>query len=135
MKNRSGFTLIELLIAIGIIAILAGAVVQAINPGRIFRNARNSERETHVQTIYSGFDNYHFQNDELPDCIGGIPEDASVCEDDLVPTYLSSLPQDSHAGDGLIGYEISKSSVAGEICVEAIHAEGEEEIFAGICED
>lgn len=49
-----GFTLIEILVVIGIIAILAAVVVIAINPGRQFAQARNSQRVSNLNTILNG---------------------------------------------------------------------------------
>ncbi len=51
MKNKA-FTLIELLIVIGIIAILAAAVIVAINPGRQFAQARDGyQKKTYKYII------------------------------------------------------------------------------------
>ncbi len=51
VKKKSGFTLIEILVVIGLIAVLAAVVLIAINPGRQFAQARNSQRESNVETI------------------------------------------------------------------------------------
>ncbi|KKU11008.1 MAG: hypothetical protein UX14_C0005G0022, partial [Parcubacteria group bacterium GW2011_GWF1_45_5] len=51
MKARKGFTLIELLIVIGIIVLLAGVVIIALNPARQFALARNSQRWSNVNAI------------------------------------------------------------------------------------
>ncbi len=50
-KNKQAFTLIELLIVIGIIAILAAAVIIAINPGKQFAQARDATRQGHINSI------------------------------------------------------------------------------------
>jgi prepilin-type N-terminal cleavage/methylation domain-containing protein len=47
----SGFTLIELLIVIAIIAIIAGVVFVALDPGKRFGEARNSTRWSDVGEI------------------------------------------------------------------------------------
>lgn len=51
MKNSSGFTLIEILVVIGLLAVLAGVVLIALNPGRQFAQARNTERTAGVTSI------------------------------------------------------------------------------------
>ena len=56
MYNKSkGFTLIELLIVIGIIAILAAAVIITITPGERLQEARNATRSSHMSAIGSAF--------------------------------------------------------------------------------
>ena len=110
-KNR-GFTLIELLIVIGIIAILAAAVIIAINPGRQFEQARNATRWSHMNSIVNAVYSYTIsEGGTFPDCINdheGEWVDAGDCgDDDLVPTYMSSIPQDPQVGsDTCSGYVV-----------------------------
>jgi len=56
MKNKKGFTFIETLVVIGIVAILATTVVVAVNPTRRFEDARDKQREIHLQTILSAIE-------------------------------------------------------------------------------
>lgn len=51
--NKKGFTLIELLIVIGILAILATAVILILNPAELFKQARDSQRISDMATMKS----------------------------------------------------------------------------------
>jgi len=52
MKNKkSGFTLLEILLVVGIIAILAGITIVAINPSKQLAQVRNTERKSDIKQI------------------------------------------------------------------------------------
>ena len=51
MQKNKGFTLIELLIVVAIIAVLAGLVIFAIEPGERLKDAREAARESHMGSI------------------------------------------------------------------------------------
>ena len=52
IKNKkSGFTLLEILLVVGIIAILAGIVIVAINPAKQLATVRNTERKSDIKQI------------------------------------------------------------------------------------
>lgn len=50
-SHKSGFTLIEILVVIGIIAVLAGIVIIAVNPTKQFAQGRNTDRTSGVTSI------------------------------------------------------------------------------------
>ncbi len=52
-KISKGFTLIELVIVIGVLAILAAAVVLVLNPGQLLAQARDSQRLSDLNSVKS----------------------------------------------------------------------------------
>jgi len=113
-KNNRGFTLIELLVVIGIITILASAVIIAINPGEHFRQARNATRWSHMNASMSAVYSYVVAHaGTFPPCIPATGEaDLSVCRADLSPRFISNLPTDPQAPAHTyrIGYEIDATT-------------------------
>lgn len=88
-KNLKGFTLIELLIVIGIIAILAGIVLVAVNPAEQFGKANDAERKSEIGTVLSAI--YQYQTSPtargaLPQCtlVGTGVQAIPSCDDDYV---------------------------------------------------
>ena len=143
-----GFTLIELLIVIAIIAILAGAVIIAINPGRQFAQARNSTRRTHVQSILNAVSQNAADNQGTFTCASGaIPTTSTSMESGgggydicscLVSNYLSSVPFDNSVTDAhytscsdyATGYNIIRDATSTRVMVTAPAAELDQTIQA-----
>lgn len=61
-QRQAGFTLLEVLLVVAIIAILAGIVIIAINPGKNLGDTRNAQRSADVNTIINGTYQYLLDN-------------------------------------------------------------------------
>jgi len=105
--KSSGFTLIELLVVIGIIAILAAIALVAVNPGRQFAAARDTQRRNDVYQVVNAIYQYSVENGgEFPTDITATPTNIGTCggcvdlSDDLVPTFIPEMPADPSTGTG-----------------------------------
>ena len=107
-EKKKGFTLIELLIVIGIIAILAAAIVVIIQPGQQFLSARESTRWSHVNGIVSGVYAYMTTNQAWPNCVLSATTssvDVVTCTDLVADT--GTLPRDPTEGNATsTGYNL-----------------------------
>jgi len=139
---KRGFTLIELLIVIGIIIVLAGVVIVAVNPMRQFAMANNSRRLANVNAILNAVSQNIVDNKGIWVCaVGSLPVSPTNMADPvsdpagydicscLVPTYVPELPVDPTTSAYIdctsynSGYSISQDAVTSRVTVSAPNAQ------------
>jgi len=116
LKQVKGFTLIEILVVIGIISVLAGIVIIAINPAKQFAQARDTERQSNVGAILNGIGQRMADNKgvfagtftvngnsytcpTLPASAAIISATSGIDLSCLTPTYITTLiPFDPNGG-------------------------------------
>ena len=112
--NTKAFTLLEMLLVIAIIAILAGIVIVAINPGRQLAQARNAQRWSDIRSLHSAVQQFYIDNKEWPADLETVTSLTEICNtgtatsghsidctidslidlSELVPEYLPAIPTD-----------------------------------------
>jgi len=126
-KKQGGFTLLEVLLIIAILAVLAGVVIIALNPGKQVGETRNSQRQADVTTILNAIYQYSLDNNgTLPSgitgkateiCATGSSKCSGLVDLSSITTnskYVTSMPKDPQcnttcANNGT-GYKVSKDS-------------------------
>ncbi len=140
-SSKKGFTLLEILLVVAIIAILAGVVIIAINPGKQLADSRNAQRKVDVNTILNAIYQYSLDNGgNLP--AGLTTTETEICRTGVATTtcstsslvqiseitnsekYLVSIPVDpSSSSANSTNYSVLKTA-SGRVKVAAPLAEG-----------
>ena len=103
-KRESGFTIVELLIVIVVIGILAALVITTYSG--IQAKARNSKRQTDVQSVQTQIEAYFAQN-------GHYPSYADLSSSSWVTTNMKSMDQSAMHDPSASGTAITLSQTAG----------------------
>ncbi len=145
-KKQNGFTLLEILLVVASIAILAGIVVLAVNPGKQLADTRNTQRKADVDTILNAVYQYTIDNAGIlpstitttptPICLSSIATSSCTGLVNLTDTltlneeYLTAIPHDPQSTSTVsTGYNIFKTA-NGRITVTAPGAEQSQTISA-----
>jgi len=152
--RRSAFTLVELIIVIAIISVLAAGLIIGLNPAAQLAKGRNTQRESHLNSIMNAIGQRITDNDGDFNCSSGdLPTstkrmahasstpsstyDIAPC---LVPNYLAELYFDprpptsassthySSSTDYNSGYDIMINETTKRRTLTAPYAELDQEI-------
>ncbi len=135
-KDKKAFTLLEILLVVAAIAILAGIVIVAVNPGKQLGDTKNSQRRSDVNSILNAVYQYSVDNS------GTLPASVTTTQTEICKTgaasctglidlsvltadekYIVSIPTDpTGSSTNGAGYEIVKSA-NGRVTVVAPDAE------------
>jgi prepilin-type N-terminal cleavage/methylation domain-containing protein len=136
LRSQKGFTLIEILLVVAAIAILAGIVIVAINPGKQLGDTRNAQRKSDVNTILNAISQYSVDNN------GVLPAGITASSTEICATgaasctglvdlsvltlngkYVVSIPAEPQAvtANG-VGYTVARTA-GGRITVSAQYPE------------
>lgn len=108
-RKQTGFTIVELLIVIVIIGILAAITIVAYNG--IQQRARDSARTSDISAIQKALELYRADNGGYPSVgTDNIGYNLSTLSTALIPTYISSIPNDPNTS--LTNYQYVRGTAA-----------------------
>jgi len=110
-SQQEGFTLIELLVVVGIIAILAGFAIPNLLTART--KARVSRALADMQTIATGLESYSTDKQTYPPSTA----ENSIDTTDLIPTYITSIPDDPFTGSHFRYYTAGETKITAYLLV------------------
>lgn len=140
---QKGFTLLEILLVIAAIGVLASIVIIAINPTRQLSQVRDTARKSEINALWKALKQYEVDNQTMPASIMNLAfgTEQEICDgetteidcindgmlylNDIVPTYLGSIPKDPNAIGNGSGYYVYKSPT-GETGISSDHGEFQE---------
>lgn len=133
--KRPGFTLIELLVAIAIMGMLAGIVINAINPKKSLEEAMNASRKHAIKQIESAMLQVLIDSKNLPSNIPSNKTSAKdICQETvtgdactvtltgvdlsiLTGTYVAHVPVDpAETGVEITGYRVYRDGSFYKVC-------------------
>ena len=110
-RQNEGVTLIELLVVVGIIAILAGFAIPNLLTART--KARVSRVLADMQTIATGLESYSADKQTYPPSTA----ENSIDTTDLIPTYITSIPDDPFTGSHFRYYTAGETKITAYLLV------------------
>ena len=142
----------EILLVVGIISILAGIVIVAINPSKQLATVRNTERKSDIKQIDSAITQYYIDNFHYPtgitgtltgicntgsgasttEAVGGGSCSGLINLSKLVPDYITAIPTDPQASTTNTGYYVKEDSTTHKLGVQANLAELDTDIVIGM---
>lgn len=131
-KANKGFTLLEILLVVAALAILAGIVILALNPGKQLADTKNAQRSVDVNTLLNAvyqeaLDNDGTVNANIADCDTTCTAPTAteeICRTDVDPPDctdlidLSSLVSDYITDITTDPVEVSTYGAGYHICKE-----------------
>ena len=117
-SETRGFTLIELLVVIAIIGILSSVVLASLNGAR--KKGRDARRVSDLKQVQLALEMYYDSNgSEYPDSVCTSVSGGGCTAGSLMPTYISTVPNDPQANSTSWTYFFDNLTAAGAACSTA----------------
>lgn len=109
---RKGFTLIELLVVIGILGILAAAMLAIINPLAQLQKSNDAHRKTDLESMQRALELYYQDNGSYPTSSGSYTlyiNNVAILWGSSWKPYINTLPKDPVASNTYVYYSPAAS--------------------------